>query len=106
MQLPLIVFLTELGLSVFSFWLHTEIEMSLEKKMVKTFNYKTALLSLFIESMGYGFSKLICKYYAIGKKMSPNNFKQKKSAMNSGDYRAYREISYSRMGECCSLVHR
>ena len=63
--------------------------------MIKTFNYKTALLSLFIKSMGDGFSKLICKYYAIGKKMSPNNFKQKKSAMNSGDYRAYREISYS-----------
>ncbi len=95
MQLTFIVFLTELGLSVFSFWLHTEIEMSLEEKMVKTFNYKTALLSLFIKSMGDGFSKVICKYYVIVKKMSPNNFKQKKSAMNSGDYRAYWEISYS-----------
>lgn len=63
--------------------------------MSKFYNYKTTLLSLFIKSMGEGFSKLICEHWIYSKKMSPNNFKQKMAKMSSGDYKTYREILYS-----------
>jgi len=63
--------------------------------MLETYNYKTALLLLFIKSMGDGFTKIICHYWPYPKTMTPNNFKQKIAKMNSGDYESYREISYA-----------
>ena len=63
--------------------------------MLKTYNNKTALLLLFIKSMGDGFTKIICQYWPYSKTMTTNNFKQKIAKMNSGDYDSYREISYA-----------
>lgn len=61
-------------------------------EMFKTYNLKTAFLSLFIKSMGSGFSEVICKYYSTGE-ITKNNFKQKFKKMNSGDKNIYQEIT-------------
>ncbi|MBR1721916.1 MAG: hypothetical protein IJ727_05460 [Treponema sp.] len=57
--------------------------------MIEFYNYKTALLYLFIRCMGNGFYDVMCKYGNIKK----SNIKHKISEMKNYDKSAYREIS-------------
>ena len=57
--------------------------------MTDFYNYKTALLYLFIRCMGDGFYGEMCKYGNI----QDSSLKHKISEMKKGDKSAYREIS-------------
>lgn len=55
---------------------------------MKHYNFKTAMLNLFVECLGRGFSGVVSVYTGI----KSNNFKQKMFKMNQGDNTAYSDI--------------